>query len=157
MEIRSPAFFIGNTIPFKYTCDGDNVSPPLQWEDPPSETKSFALIVDDPDAPNGTFTHWLVYNIPPDCRDFPEDVGGKQPKIPSGSLQGKNSFGELGYGGPCPPPQHGAHRYFFRLFALNQWLDVPVGADTQQLLDAIEGSVIDKAELMGRYARETED
>ncbi|MUG98871.1 YbhB/YbcL family Raf kinase inhibitor-like protein [Scytonema sp. UIC 10036] len=155
MEIRSPAFFIGNTIPFKYTCDGDNISPPLQWEDPPQGTKSFALIVDDPDAPNETFTHWLVYNIPPDCRDFPEDVGGKQPKIPHGSLQGKNDFGELGYGGPCPPTQHGAHRYFFRIFALNQWLDLPVGVDKQQLLDAIEGSVIGKAELMGRYARET--
>jgi Raf kinase inhibitor-like YbhB/YbcL family protein len=154
MEIRSPAFFIGSTIPFKYTCDGDNISPPLQWEAPPPGTKSFVLIMDDPDAPNGTFTHWIVYNIPPDSRELPEDIA-KQPKLPAGYFQGQNSFEELGYGGPCPP-KNGSHRYFFRLFALNRMLDLPARASKQQLMAALEKCVLDKAELMGRYARETE-
>ena len=110
MEIRSPAFFIGNTIPFKYTCDGDNISPPIHWEAVPQKTKSFALIVDDLDAPNETFTHWVIYNISADIRELPEGVA-KQPKLPEGTLQGQNSFEELGFGGPCPP-KNGAHRYF---------------------------------------------
>ncbi|MEH2076500.1 MAG: YbhB/YbcL family Raf kinase inhibitor-like protein [Nostoc sp.] len=152
MEIRSPAFFIGNTIPFKYTCDGDNISPPIHWEAAPQETKSFALILDDPDAPNETFTHWIIYNIPADIRELPEAVA-KQPKLPSGGLQGENSFGELGFGGPCPP-KNGAHRYFFKIYALDQMLDLAAGANKQQLLTAIENHILDKAELMGRYARE---
>ncbi|ARV60873.1 hypothetical protein BZZ01_21645 [Nostocales cyanobacterium HT-58-2] len=154
MEIRSPAFFIGNTIPFKYTCDGENISPPLQWEAPPQGTESFVLIMDDPDAPNRTFTHWIVYNIPADKRELPEGVT-QQPKLSNGSFQGENSFGELGFGGPCPP-KNGAHRYFFRLFALDRKLDLPARASKQQVLAAMEGHVLDKAELMGRYARETE-
>jgi hypothetical protein len=154
MEIRSSAFFIGNTIPFKYTCDGDNISPPLQWEAPPLGTKSFALILDDTDAPNGTFTHWLIYNIPAETRELPEGVA-PQPKLADGVLQGENSFGELGFGGPCPP-KNGAHRYFFKIYALDQILDLPAGANTQQLLAAIENHVLDKAEVMGRYAREIE-
>ncbi|MEC4815518.1 MAG: YbhB/YbcL family Raf kinase inhibitor-like protein [Scytonema sp. PMC 1069.18] len=153
MEIRSPAFFIGNTIPFKYTCDGDNISPPLQWEAPPQGTKSFALIVDDPDAPKETFTHWVVYNIPADRREFPEGLA-KEPQLRTGGFQGQNSFGEVGFGGPCPPSDHGAHRYFFKLFALDQPLDLPSGASKQQVLAAMEGHVLDKAEVMGRYSRE---
>lgn len=152
MEIRTSAFVIGSTIPSKYTCDGNNISPPLEWEAPPQGTQSFALIMDDPDAPNGTFTHWIVYNISPDTHELPEGIA-KESKLSDGSLQGKNSFEELGYGGPCPP-KGGAHRYFFRLFALDRILDLPAGASKQQILMAIEGHVLDKAEVMGRYARE---
>ncbi|OUL18477.1 YbhB/YbcL family Raf kinase inhibitor-like protein [Nostoc sp. 106C] len=155
MEIRSSAFFIGNTIPFKYTCDGDDISPPIYWEDPPQGTQSFALILDDPDAPKQTFTHWVVYNIPADNRELPEGIT-QEPKLKNGGVQGKNSFGKLGFGGPCPPPKHGAHRYFFKIFALDQSLDLPPGATKEELLQAMEGHVLDKAEVMGRYARETE-
>ncbi|MBW4560871.1 MAG: YbhB/YbcL family Raf kinase inhibitor-like protein [Mojavia pulchra JT2-VF2] len=154
MEIRSSAFFIGNTIPFKYTCDGENISPPLTWEDPPPGTKSFALIMDDPDAPNGTFTHWIIYNIPADSRELPEDVA-KQPKLADGCFQGKNSFGDLGFGGPCPP-KDSTHRYFFKLHALDIMLDLPAGASKQEIMAAIDGHVLDKAEVMGRYARQIE-
>lgn len=155
MEIRSSAFFIGNTIPFKYTCDGDNISPPIHWQDPPQETRSFTLIVDDPDAPKNTFTHWVVYNIPADSRELPEGIT-EEPKLANGGVQGKNSFGKLGFGGPCPPPKHGTHRYFFKIFALDQSLDLPVGASKEEVLQAMEGHILDKAEVMGRYARETE-
>ncbi|MBW4605979.1 MAG: YbhB/YbcL family Raf kinase inhibitor-like protein [Hassallia sp. WJT32-NPBG1] len=154
MEIRSPAFFIANTIPFKYTCDGDNISPPIHWEAAPQETKSFALIVDDHDAPNEMFTHWVIYNIPADIRELPEGLA-KQAQVPDGGLQGQNSFGELGFAGPCPP-KNGAHRYFFKIYALDQMLDLPAGSNKQQLLLAIENHILDKAELMGRYAREIE-
>ena len=152
MEIRSPAFFIGSTIPFKYTCDGDNISPPLRWEAPPQGTNSFALILDDPDAPNETFTHWVVYNLPADMRELPEGITNHA-KLPKGGMQGKNSFGQLGFGGPCPPKNDGAHRYFFKVFALDQPLDLQSGASKEQLMAAMEGHVLDAAEVMGRYAR----
>lgn len=153
MEIRSPAFFIGNTIPFKYTCDGENISPPLQWESPPPGTNSFALIMEDPDAPSQTFTHWVLYNLPGDRRELPEGVANHA-KLPNGGMQGKNSFGQLGFGGPCPPPNDGAHRYFFKIYALAQPLDLPPGASKEQVIAAMEGHVLDAAEVMGRYARE---
>ncbi|MFH7027984.1 MAG: YbhB/YbcL family Raf kinase inhibitor-like protein [Heteroscytonema crispum UTEX LB 1556] len=155
MEIRSPAFFIGNTIPFKYTCDGDNISPPLQWESPPPGTNSFALIVDDPDAPSHTFNHWILYNLSADIRELPEGIANN-PRLSNGGVQGKNSFGELGFGGPCPPFNDGAHRYFFKIFALDQKLDLPPGASKEQVMAAMEGHVLDAAEVMGRYARESE-
>jgi Raf kinase inhibitor-like YbhB/YbcL family protein len=155
MEIRSSAFFIGNTIPFKYTCDGDNISPPIHWQDPPQETRSFTLIVDDPDAPKNTFTHWVVYNIPAESRELPEGIT-QEPKLANGAVQGKNSFGKLGFGGPCPPPKHGTHRYFFKIFALDQSLNLPPGASKEEVLQAMESHILDKAEVMGRYARETE-
>jgi len=155
MEVRSPAFFIGNTIPFKYTCDGDDISPPIHWEAPPQGTKSFALILDDLDARNEAFTHWLIYNIPADSRELPEGVT-KQAKLPEGALEGENSFGELGFVGPCPPKNE-THRYFFKIYALDQMIDLPAGANKQQLLAAIENHILDKAELMGRYAREIEE
>jgi Raf kinase inhibitor-like YbhB/YbcL family protein len=151
MEVRSSAFFIGNTIPFKYTCDGDNISPPLRWEAPPQGTKSFALIMDDPDAPNGTFTHWIIYNIPADTRELPEGIN----ETADGILQGENSFGNLGFGGPCPPKNE-THRYFFKIYAIDQMLNLPARASKQEVMAAIEGHVLDKAELMGRYAREIE-
>lgn len=156
MEIRSPAFFIGNTIPFKYTCDGDNISPPLQWESPPQGTNSFALILDDPDAPDGTFTHWVVYNLPADTRELAEGIA-KQPKLHKGIMQGKNSFGDVGFGGPCPPKKDGAHRYFFKILALDKLLDLPPGVSKEEVLAAMEGHILDAAEVMGRYAREFPD
>jgi hypothetical protein len=150
MEIRSSAFFIGNPIPFKYTCDGDNISPSLQWEDPPEGTQSFALILEDPDAPNKTFTHWILYNLPAECRELPENA--TESSLPKGAVQGKNDFNQLGFGGPCPP--NGTHRYFFKLFALDQLLDLKSGASKAEFMQAIEGHILDAAEVMGRYTRQ---
>lgn len=141
---------MGSYIPFKYTCDGDDCSPPLNWEDPPPDTVSFALIVKDPDAPNGTFTHWVLYNLPADLRQLPERVP-KQPILPDGSRHGKNDFDQLGFGGPCPP--NGTHRYFFKLYALDQQLEVEPGATQQEILQLMDGHVLDAAELMGLYGR----
>lgn len=153
MEIRSSAFFIGGSIPIQYTCDGENLSPPLQWESPPDGTRSFALIVEDPDAPNGTFTHWVLYNLPAESRELPEGLRD-QSTLPVGAMQGKNSFNQIGFGGPCPPD--GTHRYFFKLFAIDQLLELPEGVTKEELLKAIEGHVLDKAEVMGRYTRQSE-
>ncbi len=155
MHIHSSAFFIGGTIPFKYTCDGDNISPPLHWDEPPPGTNSFALIVADPDAPNLDFTHWVLYNLPGDRRELPEAVGN-QPTLPDGGMHGKNDFDLLGFGAPCPPDGDGAHRYFFKLFALDRLLDLKPGASKIQVMAAMEGHVLESAELMGRYARQTE-
>lgn len=150
MHLYSPEFLTGNFIPFKYTCDGENHSPPLNWEDPPTETQSFALIVSDPDAPNGTFTHWVLYNLPADLRQLPEKVPNLA-TLPDGSKQGRNDFGKIGFGGPCPPS--GTHRYFFKLHALDHPLDVAPGASKEQILQAMRGHVLDAAELMGLYGR----
>lgn len=150
MEIRSSAFFIGNQIPFKYTCDGDNISPSLQWEDPPEGTHSFALVLEDPDAPDKTFTHWILYNLPAECRELPENA--KESSLPKGTVQGQNDFNQLGFSGPCPP--NGTHRYFFKLFALDQPLDLKSGATKAELMQAIGGHILDAAEVMGRYTRQ---
>ncbi len=154
MHLHSPAFFIGGTIPFKYTCDGENLSPPLRWDSPPEGTNSFALIVEDPDAPTLTFTHWVVYNLPGDRRELAEGIA-PQPTLPNGGMQGKNDFDQLGFGGPCPP-HNGTHRYFFKLFALDQPLDLEPGASKADVMAKIEDHVLESAELMGRYARQTE-
>lgn len=151
MEIRSSAFFIGNPIPFDYTCDGANISPPLHWEDAPQDTGSFALIVDDSDAPNPNFTHWVLYNLPPDCRELPEGVDIEN-RLPQGSAEGRNDFGHIGFGGPCPP--QGTHRYFFKIYALDQILDIAPGASKSEVLQAMEGHVLAKAELMAKYTRQ---
>ena len=145
-ELTSTAFAAGEPIPAKYTCDGADVSPPLQWSDPPQATQSFALIMDDPDAPVGTWDHWLLFNIPADSRSLPE-----QTSPPRGSVDGKNSWGRTGYGGPCPP--RGTHRYFFKLYALDTTLDLPTGTNKTELLRAMEGHILAQAELMGSYAR----
>lgn len=150
MHLYSPEFLMGTSIPFKYTCDGENHSPPLTWQDPPAGTKSFALIISDPDAPNGTFTHWVLYNLPADLRQLPERIPN-QDTLSDGSRQGKNDFDQVGFGGPCPP--NGTHRYFFKLHALDQSLDVPPGASKEEVLQAMEGHVLDAAELMGLYGR----
>jgi hypothetical protein len=152
MHLQSPAFFTGNSIPFQYTCDGDNLSPPLSWDSPPNGTVSFALIVEDPDAPKETFTHWVVYNLPANIEYLSEGVVN-HPTLPDGGVQGKNDFGQLGFGGPCPPS--GTHRYFFKLYALDQMLDLPPGASKADVIAGIKGHVLEAAELMGRYARQS--
>ena len=144
MKITSSAFQQGGNIPSKFSCDGANTSPPLQISDVPPEAKSLVLIVDDPDAPGGLFTHWAVWNISPQTSTIAE---GSTPK----GVQGTNDFGKSGYGGPCPPS--GTHRYYFRIFALDRELDLPSGAKRSQLDAAMKGHVIAKGELMGRYAR----
>ena len=144
MNVTSSAFQEGANIPSKFSCDGANSSPPLQISDVPSEAKSLVLIVDDPDAPSGLFTHWAVWNISPQMSTIAE---GSVPK----GVQGTNDFGKSGYGGPCPPS--GAHRYYFKIFALDRELDLPFRAKRGQLDAAIEGHVIAQGELMGRYSR----
>jgi len=145
MKILSPAFENNGFIPEKYTCDGDNINPPLQFEDIPKEAKSLVLIVDDPDAPAGTWIHWTLWNISPQINNISEN------QVPSGAQQGKTSFGNIGYGGPCPPS--GTHRYFFKVFALNKEIDLPSGADINQLQSAIKDHIIAKSQLIGLYRR----
>ncbi len=152
MEIRSSVFKNGGTIPVKYTCDGDDVSPPLSWSGVPSGTKSFVLIMDDPDAPMGTWVHWVIYNIPASVTSLPEAVPPDK-KLKDGTLQGKNSWGRIGYGGPCPPPPTGAHRYFFKLYALDAVLKAGAGLSKDEVLRLIEGHILATAELMGKYSR----
>ena len=151
LMLESSAFPQGGSIPKQYTCDGADVSPPLSWREPPSGTVSFALICDDPDAPGGTWVHWVVYDIPGKIQKLAEGVPGK-PKLPDGTQQGKNDFKKLGYGGPCPP-QGKAHRYYFRLYALDATPGLVPGLTKFACLKAIEGHILAKAELMGTYAR----
>jgi len=150
MEIRSTAFREGEMIPSKYTCDGPDISPPLEWSDPPSGTKSFALISDDPDAPVGTWVHWVIFNIPGSERKLEENIPRTE-VLKNGARQGKNDFGRIGYGGPCPPG--GTHRYYFKLYALDIELDLKAGATKRDLLKAMEGHVLAETYLMGKYRR----
>lgn len=152
MQLQSSAFLFGGTIPAKYTCDGDNISPPLTWDAPPSGTVSFVLIVEDPDAPTRNFTHWVAYDLPAQLRHLPENVG-HQLYLPQGGMQGKNDFGQLGFGGPCPPK--GTHHYFFKLYALNQLLELAPGASKTDILAASAGHILEQVELMGHYARQS--
>ena len=145
-ELTSSAFSGGQQIPAKYTCDGEDISPPLQWSEPPAGTQSLALIMDDPDAPVGTWDHWLLFNLPASSRSLPEQAG-----MPAGSAAGKNSWGRTGYGGPCPP--RGTHRYFFKLYALDTTLALPAGTNKSQLLQAMAGHILAQTELMGTYSR----
>jgi Raf kinase inhibitor-like YbhB/YbcL family protein len=148
--LSSNAFIQEAAIPTRYSCDGENISPPLEWGDPPQGTESFALILDDPDAPGGTWVHWILYNIPAEVRALPEAIPPEE-ELPDGSRHGENSFGRLDYGGPCPPS--GTHRYFFKLYALDVTLDLEPGVDKKTLLQAMEGHVLAEAELMGTYPR----
>jgi Raf kinase inhibitor-like YbhB/YbcL family protein len=144
MKITSSAFQEGDNIPSKFTCDGANVNPPLHFEQVPAEAKSLALIVDDPDAPGGTFVHWLVWNIDSKTSDIVENT------MPSNAKQGRNGFGKSGYGGPCPPS--GTHRYYFRVYALDV-AQLP-GPSTRTDVDlAIRGHIVGQGELMGRYSK----
>ncbi len=150
IEISSPAFQEGAAIPKKYSCDGQDVSPALAWSNIPSGSQSLALIMDDPDAPAGTWVHWVVYDMPASNSGLPENVpttGG----VPGGGVQGNNSWKRSGYGGPCPPG--GTHRYFFKLYALDKLLGLGPGATKGQVLKAMEGHVLDQGQLMGRYSR----
>ena len=151
LSVSSPAFQEGDRIPSKYTCQGQDVSPPLAWSEPPGGTQSFALIMDDPDAPGGVFTHWVLFNIPPDSRQLAEAMP-TQAQLTSGALQGKNDFGRIGYGGPCPPPGR-AHRYQFTLYALDQPLDLKAGASKKQVIDAMQGHILAQGQLAGTYQR----
>lgn len=150
-EVKSSAFQHEGDIPRKYTCDGADVSPPLNWTSPPRGTKSLALICDDPDAPVGTWVHWVLFGLPPETRELPEGIPTDK-VIPNGGKQGINDFGNIGYGGPCPPPGP-AHRYFFKLYALDAEPDLKPGATKKELVKAMDKHILAQAELMGRYRR----
>ena len=150
LSITSTAFKQGERIPSKYTCDGSDVSPGLEWSDVPDSTRSFTIIADDPDAPVGTWIHWVLYNVPGETRTLPEAVP-PDANLPDGSRQGKNSWGRPGYGGPCPPG--GTHRYFFKLYALDTVLELQSGVSEDDLLKAMKGHILAEAELMGLYSR----
>lgn len=150
MILKSSAFNEGDLMGAKYTCDGADVSPPLSWTGFPDETESFALICDDPDAPVGTWVHWVFYDIPASVSDLPEHIStDKNPNV--GGTQGVNDFRKIGYGGPCPPG--GTHRYYFKLYALNRELGLAPGVTKQKLLAAMKGHILAEAQLMGRYRR----
>lgn len=145
MKLSSTVFKEGATIPRKYTCDGDNVSPPLAWEGAPPQAKSTALIMDDPDAPSGNFVHWVLFDIPPAFSELREGVQGV-------GAPGSNSYRKIVYNGPCPPPGP-AHRYFFKLYALDQLLKLRPGASKTELERAMQGHILDQAQLVGKYGR----
>ena len=149
-RLESPAFANGGPIPAKHTADGRDVSPPLSWSGAPAATRAFALICEDPDAPRGTWVHWVLYDLPSSVERLPEGVA-PAPKLSDGGVQGKNDFGRLGWGGPAPPS--GTHRYFFRLYACDKVLGLPPGATAAELRRATEGRVVTTAELMGTYSR----
>lgn len=151
MDLMSNAFASGETIPDKYTCDGENVSPPLAWAGVPEGTEALALIVDDPDAPNGVFVHWVLYNVSPERRAL--DEGISPGNVGDVGSEGRNNFGDQGYGGPCPPTGP-AHTYYFRLYALDAPLELPAGATRAQVLEAIDGHVLAHTEMQGRFGRE---
>ena len=151
MELKSGAFSHEGMIPKKYTCSGEDFSPPLSWSQPPAGTKSICIIADDPDAPVGTWVHWVIYNIPPDKRGLEEDVP-KVDKLGDGTLQGINDFRRVGYGGPCPPPGP-AHRYFFKIYALDTKLNLPPNSTKDAVERAMSGHILDKGVLMGRFGR----
>ena len=151
LELKSSAFVSGSMIPSLYTCKGKNISPPLTWSGAPAGTKSFVLICDDPDAPILTWVHWVYYNIPASVTSLTEALS-KTEKPAQGGIHGKSSFGDFGYGGPCPP--WGTHRYFFKLYALDTMLTLPSGAKKKDVLKAMENHVLNKAELIGKYKKE---
>jgi Raf kinase inhibitor-like YbhB/YbcL family protein len=151
LVVSSAAFAEGTVIPGRHTCDGENLSPALAWTGVPVGTRSFALICDDPDAPRGTWVHWVLWNLPADAIELGEGVPRK-PELPSGVRQGSNEGGDLGYAGPCPPPG-GPHRYYFRLHALDSALNLPPGVHRSDLETAMEGHVLGRAVTMGTYER----
>lgn len=151
LEVTSSAFSEGQTIPKKYTADGEDVSPPLSWSSPPEQAKSIVVICDDPDAPVGTWDHWVLFNLPPDKTSLNENVPA-QGTVFGGAKHGKNSWGNTSYGGPSPPPGK-LHRYIFKVYAVDKVLDLPVGADKNAVLQAMEGHVVAKGKLIGKYGR----
>jgi len=151
--LTSTAFRDGAAIPVKHTCDGGDVSPPLAWSGAPAGTRCFALIADDPDAPAGSWVHWVVYNLPAAVSELPENVAKVEALDLAGARQGRNDFRRPGYGGPCPPPGP-AHRYFFTLYALDTPLTLKAGAQRKDVETAMEGHVLGSAQLMAKYARQ---
>jgi Raf kinase inhibitor-like YbhB/YbcL family protein len=151
MEITSSAFNEGSMIPAKYTCDDIDISPPLKWSNTPERTKAFSIICDDPDAPAGTWVHWVLYNLPADTNELSEDIPAVE-LLPNGAKQGRNDFRRIGYGGPCPPG--GIHRYYFKIYALAEKLNLESGVTKSELLKAMAGKVLSEAQLMGRYKRQ---
>ena len=149
-ELTSVIIAHEQPIPVHYSCDGEDLSPPLDWNDPPASTQSFALIMDDPDAPGGTWVHWVVYNIPAEERNLLEKIP-PEAQLSNGTMQGVNSWGKVGYGGPCPPS--GTHRYFFKLYALDTTLSLDENAGKDEVLAAMEGHILAEAELMGTFSR----
>lgn len=150
IQVVSPAFDPQTSIPIKYTCRGRDISPPLEWTDIPGAVKSFALIVDDPDAPMGTWVHWVLFNIPASTRSLPENVP-PGPRLDDGSVQGVGSAGENGYQGPCPPS--GRHRYYFKIYALDTELNLPPSANKNAVVAAIQGHVLAQGQLMGYFSK----
>ena len=148
LTLTTTAFPQGGPIPEKYSRDGENISPPLSWSGVPERTKSLALIVDDPDAPKGTFVHWLLYDISPATTHLGEHMPSTQ-TVADGAKQGQNGFGEIGYGGPEPPS--GTHRYFFHLYALDAPLDLPPGVERAELNATMRGHILEQSELFGTY------
>ncbi len=145
LQVRSPAFSDGSTIPAKYTCDGQNVAPPLEWSGAPNESRTVAVICDDPDAPSGSFTHWVLYDIPASAHSLSErTAAGKS---------GVNSFGEAGFGGPCPPRSDRPHHYRFHVYALDVESLGPPGLSKEDAVKAMSGHVLAEGELVGTYAR----
>jgi Raf kinase inhibitor-like YbhB/YbcL family protein len=151
LQVSSTAFSANERIPVKYTCEGQDVSPQLNWSGAPATTKSFALIVDDPDAPAGTWVHWVLYNLPPDTKELPEGVE-KQEKLDNGAVQGRNDFRKTGYGGPCPPAGK-PHHYFFKLYALDTRLDLKPSASKQDIERAMQGHIVAQGQLIGTFGR----
>lgn len=149
MELMSSAFDAGDTIPVEYTRLGENISPPLEWRSIPEGAQSLALVCDGPDAPNGMWSHWVLYDIPPDRKELPAGLDAEG-RFSWGSKQGRNDFGDTGYGGPCPPASE-THRYFWRLYALDSPCTLGAGATRAQVLDWAHDHTLDAAELMGRF------
>jgi Raf kinase inhibitor-like YbhB/YbcL family protein len=150
IKITSSAFEEGGLIPAKYTCDGADVSPPLQWDAVPQGSKSIALICDDPDAPMGTWVHWVLFNLPAETNELAENISADK-ILPNGARQGVSDFGRIGYGGPCPPG--GTHRYFFKIYALDAKIGLEAGANKRRLLKAMEGHILEQGQLVGKYKR----
>jgi len=150
IKITSPAFQENQMIPEKYTCEGNDISPQLKWDAVPGGAKSIALICDDPDAPMGTWVHWVVYNLPADTRELPENFPDDE-TLPDGTRQGITDFGKTGYGGPCPPS--GTHRYYFKIYALDITIDAVSVLDKKTLLKEMQGHILAQGQLMGKYKR----
>ena len=150
IKVTSSAFEENGMIPVQYTCDGKDLSPPLAWDNIPDGTKSIALICDDPDAPMGTWVHWVLFNLPADTRELIENIPSDE-NLKNGARHGKNDFRNFGYGGPCPPS--GTHRYYFKVYALDTVIGLSAGATKRQLLGAMEGHILAEGQLMGRYKR----
>jgi Raf kinase inhibitor-like YbhB/YbcL family protein len=148
--VKSTAFQDEAMMPKLYTCDGKDISPPLSWSGVPAEAKSIALIMDDPDAPRGTWVHWILFNIPPDTKSLAQNIP-RTPSLTNGAKHGNNSWPKMSYGGPCPPG--GTHRYYFKVYALDIVLTVKAGITKAQILVAMEGHILAEGQLMGRYTR----